>query len=474
MNGKKRVVVIGAGISGLAAAWKLVDAGFDVTILEKESYIGGLAGTIDYKGYFLDFGPHGLHANNPEIVRLFKKLLRNKVFTYKKNNAVKYLGKYFRYPLKPQNVLLNMNPFRALYVGLALIWAKVMLRVRTPKDRNAKEWIVARFGTPMYKIFFKDYTTKVWGVGPEKLAAKFAEHRIPEISFKDLFLRGLLNIRKSFSKDHKFSPQVVELYYPTDGGAGRVAEEIVKKIVAGGGKVLTNAEVTGLSLSNDKVTSVEYTSAGVTGSIEADTVASSMPLNMIMQMFNPPLDESIIESSKKLKNRSLVIVNLIVKRKSVFDEHSIYFTDRIFNRISDLKNYNPNMFEKGISALQAEITCEYDDKLWNKSDKELVKMVVNDCKKENFLEESDVIESYIMRLRHAYNRYEVGFENALANVAHELTKIKNLYSYGRQGLFRYVDIDLCIENGFEIAKIIKEQNEKKPFRKFDFEKVEYI
>lgn len=470
----KNIVVIGAGVSGLSAAWKLSELGHKVTVLERDPFVGGLCGTIEHNGYFLDFGPHGFHANNPKTAALIKKLLKGNYFTYKKNNAVKYLGRYFRYPLKPQNVLMNMNPFYALQVGLALVWAKIMLRIRKPKDRNAREWIVARFGKPMYKIFFRNYTTKVWGVGPEKLAAKFAAHRIPEISFKDLILRGLLNIGRSFSRDHKFSPQVVELYYPKDGGAGKVPEAMKELLEKNGGKVLASAEVNGINLKHKTVKSVSYLKEGKQQRIEPDVVISSMPLNLIVDLFKPMLPVEVRKASKNLNNRSLLVVNIIVRKKFVFREHSIYFTDRIFNRISDLKNYNPNMFEPGISALQAEITCEYKDKLWASKDKKIVDKVVDDCIREKFIKRSDVVESHVMRLRHAYNRYGVGFEKALATVSKEISSIDNFYSYGRQGLFRYVDVDLCIENGFEVARAVHSQVRKQSLNKFDFETLEYI
>ena len=54
----KKVIILGAGITGLSSGWKLSEKGFDVTILEKDPEIGGLAKTINFKNNLVDLGPH--------------------------------------------------------------------------------------------------------------------------------------------------------------------------------------------------------------------------------------------------------------------------------------------------------------------------------------------------------------------------------------------------------------------------------
>ena len=51
-----RVAVVGAGISGLAAAYELSKSGADVVLYEKEPYLGGHARTVNVDGVDIDLG----------------------------------------------------------------------------------------------------------------------------------------------------------------------------------------------------------------------------------------------------------------------------------------------------------------------------------------------------------------------------------------------------------------------------------
>ena len=56
-NKNKKVIIIGAGFSGLAAASYLAKAGYEVTILEKNTQAGGRARQLKRDGFTFDNGP---------------------------------------------------------------------------------------------------------------------------------------------------------------------------------------------------------------------------------------------------------------------------------------------------------------------------------------------------------------------------------------------------------------------------------
>ena len=74
-QGKRgRVIVVGAGVSGLAAAYRLKQRGFDVTVLEKGGYIGGKARTTQMKGYIVDEGASVLPSKYINVLAIAREL----------------------------------------------------------------------------------------------------------------------------------------------------------------------------------------------------------------------------------------------------------------------------------------------------------------------------------------------------------------------------------------------------------------
>ena len=63
----KDVVIIGAGITGLSVAWRLIDKGFNVKIVEADSNVGGLAKSIKIDNYYFDIGPHSFFSEDKEV-----------------------------------------------------------------------------------------------------------------------------------------------------------------------------------------------------------------------------------------------------------------------------------------------------------------------------------------------------------------------------------------------------------------------
>ena len=54
----EKTIIIGGGPAGLTAAYQLCKAGLPCVVLEKDSVVGGLSRTVDYKGYLFDIGGH--------------------------------------------------------------------------------------------------------------------------------------------------------------------------------------------------------------------------------------------------------------------------------------------------------------------------------------------------------------------------------------------------------------------------------
>ncbi|HEY8860737.1 MAG TPA: FAD-dependent oxidoreductase, partial [Candidatus Limnocylindria bacterium] len=254
-------VVIGGGICGLAAGSSLAAQGEQVTVMEAQHFVGGLATTLTGKtGAGFDFGPHAYHARNQRVLDLFKEIASDGFPARKKNVSIKFRGKYYKYPLEALDIAKSMSPIVAARAFLDYFWESVRRKVRPKPLVSAEDWVVQAMGRTLYGMFFGPYTTKVWGMPPSQLAASFAQHRIPHISLMKVVVSSL---RKGYAKrtgtEHRYAPLVIELFYPPKG-AGLISQRLAERIrsASPANRVCTNTLVTGIDVENGRVAGVRY------------------------------------------------------------------------------------------------------------------------------------------------------------------------------------------------------------------------
>src|SRR2546428_5487324 len=107
-------VVIGGGICGLAAGLTLAERGQQVTVLEAQDFLGGLAATLrGPTGAGYDFGPHAYHARNQRVLDMFKTIAHDGFPSRGKNVRIKFRGRYYKYPLEAVDLARSMDPLLA-------------------------------------------------------------------------------------------------------------------------------------------------------------------------------------------------------------------------------------------------------------------------------------------------------------------------------------------------------------------------
>jgi len=79
MKSNKRIIVLGAGVAGLSAAWHLQKNGQDCVIFEKEKEVGGLCRSKQINGFIFDYDGHLLHFRNKYVLALVKRLLKDNI-----------------------------------------------------------------------------------------------------------------------------------------------------------------------------------------------------------------------------------------------------------------------------------------------------------------------------------------------------------------------------------------------------------
>lgn len=169
---KTTVAIIGAGPAGLTAAYLLAKNEVDPVVLEVDPvYVGGISRTATYKGFHFDIGGHRFFSKSKAVEDLWTEILPDDMLQRPRSSRIFYDGKFFAYPLKPFEALIKLGVVRSFLCVLS--WLKARLfPIRNP--RNFEDWVSNQFGRRLFKIFFKSYTEKVWGMSCKEISADWA------------------------------------------------------------------------------------------------------------------------------------------------------------------------------------------------------------------------------------------------------------------------------------------------------------
>src|SRR5487761_357232 len=190
---------MGAGPAGLTAAYELMKHDVPITVIEKDAvYVGGLARTVEHKGYRFDIGGHRFFSKNQEVEDLWTEILGSEMLIRDRLSRIYYRGRFFAYPLKAANALWNLGLVETIRCLASYSRAR-LFPIRNP--RSFEDWVRNQFGWRLYSIFFKTYTEKVWGIPTTELSADWAAQRIKGLDMWLVLKSALLPHRKPTNRE---------------------------------------------------------------------------------------------------------------------------------------------------------------------------------------------------------------------------------------------------------------------------------
>ncbi len=288
-----KVVIIGAGPAGLTAAYELLKIGAHPIVLEADAQVGGISRTVEREGWRFDIGGHRFFTKVARVQAFWHEILSPEDFpTRSRLSRIYYSGKFFDYPIKPFNALTNLGPVESVRCVISYVRTKLL----PPKDQSDFEsWVAARFGWRLYRIFFKTYTEKVWGVPATEIRSDWAAQRIKGLSLPSAVLNAL---RTSYAQT-KHTSLIDRFEYPRLG-PGMMWEHTTELVRQKHGDV--RLETKAVSLERDEHGVSRVLTHGPSGreTLEADHVISSMPLGELVLAMSPLPPEHVIEAAKAL------------------------------------------------------------------------------------------------------------------------------------------------------------------------------
>lgn len=429
---RTRIAILGAGPAGVGAAWQLaLQNKADVTVLEQRDVVGGNAGSFELSGLRVDYGSHRLHpACDPTILNDLRELLGEDLLDQPRHGRIRLRGSWIHFPLKPQDLMLHLPVSFSGGVAMDAVSKYI------PHSRNGNghetfaSVLIKGLGATICRDFYFPYAKKIWGIPPEELSATQAHRRVSAGSLGKM-VKKAVSIVPGFKK-----PGTGRFYYPRNG-YGQITESIAGAARDLGVEIKLGCTVSRVAMGETH--KVSFNRNRTEETIEADYVWSTIPLTILAKVTEPLAPDEVIEASKKISYRAMVLIYLVLEQSqwTPYDAHYFPETDIKLTRLSEPKNYSDSSEPKDRTVLCGELPCMVNDEIWNASDDELAGMVRESLAKCDLPIKSQVLQVATKRLPFAYPIYREGYERHFEIQDEWAGSLDRVLTFGRQGLFAH-------------------------------------
>ncbi|MEO0308389.1 MAG: GtrA family protein [Gloeomargarita sp. GMQP_bins_120] len=440
---ENKILILGAGPAGLTAAYKLSQAGYSVTVLERDGGVGGLAKSIRWRGCIVDLGPHRFFTKIPQVIDLWNEVLGADQVTVKRLTRIFYKQKYFLYPIRIGQVLRTIGIVPSIAIFLSYLKSQI-LPIRNPK--NFSEWVRNQFGDRLFEIFFRGYTEKLWGIKCEEISAEWASQRIKGLSLGKA-------IRTAFFGNRGRVKSLIDQFQYPRLGSGQLYEKMLAFLQRNNQSVLTNCEVKSIHHDGKRITSVTYKNR-VTGeevTLDCSHTITSIPINIFIESLSPLPPENVLAASRSLRFRNTILVYLLVEGRDLFPDNWLYINDpRVkVGRVTNFANWSPDMVEYSErTPLCCEYWADFGDDLWQADAGSLATLAEVELRSVGLLRDGQsIIDSMVIKLPSTYPVYTGNYKEALSTIRTYVSRFQNLQLVGRYGSFKYNNQDHSIFMG---------------------------
>jgi UDP-galactopyranose mutase len=227
----RSVVIVGAGITGAAAAWRLGELGYRVRVFERADVVGGHVRTEWMRG--IPYEPHGahiFHTGDEQVWCLVSKLAD--FAPYRHRVVIRVRETMLPWPI--QTATLGHLEDAAEITG------QLLQRPGAPDTTNFETYCMSLLGRTLYTECVRDYTLKQWGRDPASLSASVAMGRVELRSdgYLDLFRDPFQGWpRRGYADLVESMLQVAEVYL----GATVTVDDLPELATAGEPVIVTSA-----------------------------------------------------------------------------------------------------------------------------------------------------------------------------------------------------------------------------------------
>jgi protoporphyrinogen oxidase len=433
-----KILIIGAGPTGLGAAYRLKELGHkNWAIFERNEYVGGLAASfVDPQGFTWDIGCHVLHSHYSYCDALVERVLAGEYCEHQREAWIRLKSRWIPYPF--QNNIRHLPPedVHACLVGLAQVYYNHTEPQTAP---NFAEWALRVFGKGITELFMLPYNFKVWAVPPTMLGKQWIADRVSVVDFERVLRNVVLQVDNvGWGPNNTFK-------FPRRGGTGQIYKGIQKYM---GAHLELNKELTEVDLKKR----VASFSDGATHTY--DHLISTIPLNQLVSIAYP-VPRYVVDASQNLMHNSVYVVGIGIKRECPSTKCWMYFPEdkAPFYRVTYFSNYSPhNCPGPGYYSLM----CEISTSAFKPEDSStIVERTIAGLIDVGLIEPDetqDIVSRHLIYADYGYPIPTLGRDEALRTIQTFLADHR-VYSRGRFGAWKYEagNMDHSVMQGVEIV-----------------------
>lgn len=441
------VIIVGAGLCGLSAAYHLEAAGCTgYTVLERQPAAGGLASTDSGGGFSFDRCIHLLFTRDQYLLNLLGGGREGEgLKKYSRRSYCYSAGTYTGFPYQQHNYGLPLRVILGNILGLV----RARLGAGAGRATNYEEWIYAAFGSGIAENCMLPYSRRLWAWDLKDMAFDWAAGHMPVPKVWDTVLGALLPRKKRFG-------QTSEFWYPQTGGIGFLANSLLEKIPAE--KVSLNASVKAVNGPAREVLLADGRR------LRYGTLISTMPLPELIRLIGADVPEPLRAKAAGLKYNTVHTVNIGLEgglSGLAGSAHWIYFLDdaAIFHRLGFPCNFSKWLAPEGCCSIQAEIS---ESERLPRNRETLIADTLRDLVKTGILREKDILPvsgggrvkyAKLSTYAPAYVICDHGRAETVAVLKEFLGKY-DIETRGRFGEWEYLNMDRVIMRGKDAAETV--------------------
>ena len=441
------VIVIGAGPTGLSAAYHL---GTHALLVEQNDRVGGCCRSLEDGGFTFDYAGHIMFSNDPYVHDLYRLLLGDNVHWQDREAWIYSKGVHTRYPFQGALYGLPVDVIKECVMGA--IEAKYGKPAedavgggKPERFAHFEEFIYRVWGAGIARHFAIPYNRKLWTVPLDEMETSWLGGRVPLPNLEEMIEGALRPVAKPMGPNARFG-------YVLRGGFQTMMDGFLPHLR---GQLLLHAGVQRIS-TEDRAVELQDGRR-----FHWEQLISTMPLPLLVAALGDEPPPDVRAAAGRLRHVSVRCVNLGIGRERLTEKHWIYYPEStVFHRIFVQGNASPYCNPPGGFGLTCEITYSPSKPL-PCDGAALIQRCIEDCHLVGMFDPSDPVRvANQIDIPYGYVVYDHEREENVATIRRWLSA-RDIHLAGRYSEWKYYNSDHAFIAGRAAAEAVRERNPQK-------------